>query len=129
MPEDPIFQLVFPQAEMLSVQDFGDVRNALVSPDSTRVGVRSVAERIRASLNPQPAGQRQDNVPIFNGQRMEGMQHKYRNTVLFFPMEVGEISIESIAVCSYDLRGNTATPTARTAFVGRSSLQWDQTSK
>ena len=38
-------------------------------------------------LNPHPAGQMDLNVPVVNGKRYNGMQHKYRETVLFFPSQ------------------------------------------
>jgi KamA family protein len=37
------------------------------------------------SLNPHPAGQMELNVPRLDGKPLSGMQHKYRETVLFFP--------------------------------------------
>ncbi|MCA8919322.1 MAG: lysine 2,3-aminomutase, partial [Planctomycetes bacterium] len=43
-------------------------------------------KRIQYSLNPHPAGQKSLNVPHENGEPVPGMQHKYRETVLFFPM-------------------------------------------
>jgi KamA family protein len=46
-----------------------------------------VIERIRRSLNPHPAGQLELNVPRVNGEPQPGMQHKYRETVLFFPSQ------------------------------------------
>jgi hypothetical protein len=91
VPEDPIFQLVFPQPEMLSKDDFNAVWDVMASPRTTRVAVREEAERIRSTLNAHPAEQREKNIPIMDGRRMEGIQHKYRNTVLFFPAEVGSL--------------------------------------
>jgi KamA family protein len=40
---------------------------------------------IRSRLNPHPSGQLQLNVPVENGTELPGMQHKYRETVLYFP--------------------------------------------
>ena len=37
------------------------------------------------SLNPHPSGQLTHNVPTLDGRRLQGMQHKYRETLLFFP--------------------------------------------
>jgi Lysine 2,3-aminomutase len=37
-------------------------------------------------LNPNPAGQ-EHNVPVIDGIKLHGMQHKYRETVLFFPSQ------------------------------------------
>jgi KamA family protein len=36
-------------------------------------------------LNPHPAGQMELNVPRLEGEVLRGLQHKYRETVLFFP--------------------------------------------
>jgi hypothetical protein len=88
VPEDPIFQLVFPQPEMLSKDDFNAVWDVMASPRTTRVAVREEAERIRSTLNAHPSEQREKNIPTMDGRSMEGIQHKYRNTVLFFPAEV-----------------------------------------
>ncbi len=41
---------------------------------------------IRMSLNPHPAGQ-QANIPEINGKKLEGSQHKYKETILFFPKQ------------------------------------------
>jgi KamA family protein len=38
-------------------------------------------------LNPHPAGQLSLNVPRVDGRALPGMQHKYRETVLFFPTQ------------------------------------------
>ena len=43
--------------------------------------------RIRWDLNPQPAGQLEHNVPREDDEKLDGMQHKYRETVLFFPSQ------------------------------------------
>ncbi len=83
IPDDPMFRLVFPQAGMLTESDF-----ALMA-DATRRGdkqeIRKVAADIRQRLNPHPAGQRGLNVPHLKDEALEGIQHKYRETVLFFP--------------------------------------------
>jgi KamA family protein len=41
---------------------------------------------IRMKLNPNPAGQ-EKNIPMVDGIKLHGMQHKYRETVLFFPSQ------------------------------------------
>ena len=38
-------------------------------------------------LNPHPAGQREFNIPSEEDEVFEGLQHKYRETVLFFPSQ------------------------------------------
>lgn len=86
IPNDPIFQLTFPQKEMLSPEHFLQV-SALVSKDSCEDELKDVVNSIRKQLNPHPSGQRELNVPNENGKLIPGMQHKYRETVLFFPTQ------------------------------------------
>jgi L-lysine 2,3-aminomutase len=83
IPHDPIFQLVFPQPGMLSEQDERDLAR-LSGPDTTQE-LRLLIGRIRAQLNPHPSGQQEHNVPTVDGVALPGMQHKYRETVLYFP--------------------------------------------
>lgn len=42
-------------------------------------------QKIRLQVNPHPAGQLSDNVPIWQGRRLEGVQHEYRETVFYSP--------------------------------------------
>jgi KamA family protein len=46
---------------------------------------KELIRNIRFELNPHPAGQLEKNIPTLNGQEVQGIQHKYTNTVLFFP--------------------------------------------
>lgn len=49
---------------------------------------RSLASSMRAvqqRLDPHPAGQVDLNSPIEDGREVRGVQHKYGQTVLFFP--------------------------------------------
>ena len=52
-----------------------------------RVRLRDAVQPIRDTMNPHPAGQKQLNVPTVAGEELPGMQHKYRETLLFFPAE------------------------------------------
>ncbi len=84
IPEDPFFILNFPQAEMLKPHHFTAVADALkqgVGPKE----LLNVANAVRYDLNPHPAGQLQHNVPMLDGAAVQGVQHKYKETVLFFP--------------------------------------------
>src|SRR5690606_31217818 len=81
---DPIFRLTFPQKEMLTAHDFEVMRDALQS-GTERDALKEIADGIRMSLNPHPAGQMELNVPSINGERLPGVQHKYEQTLLFFP--------------------------------------------
>ncbi len=86
VPEDPMFQLTFPQPGMLDKEDFEAMRD-LIRRGASREEILAKANEIRFKLNPHPAGQMTHNVPEMDGQRLWGMQHKYRETVLFFPAQ------------------------------------------
>jgi KamA family protein len=47
--------------------------------------ILSSARQIQMQMNPHPAGQMELNVPSEDGNVLKGMQHKYDETVLFFP--------------------------------------------
>lgn len=83
VPDDPIFQLTFPQPGMLREDELARVIELLECGDRTQLSLE--VSRIRASLNPHPGGQRSLNVPELDGTGLEGTQHKYSETVLFFP--------------------------------------------
>jgi KamA family protein len=99
VPEDPIYQLTFPQPEMLSKPDL-ERMTALIDAGRPREEIRQAAREIQLRLNPHPAGQVQLNVPTLDGQRLPGVQHKYRETALFFPSQ-GQTCH---AYCSYCFR-------------------------
>ena len=84
IPDDPIFQLTFPQKGMLADEDFDVVYN-LIKKAASKEEVQAAAREIQYKLNPHPAGQMQMNVPKMDDEPIPGMQHKYRETVLFFP--------------------------------------------
>lgn len=86
VPDDPMFCLTFPQREMLIPEHFNEIENLLLRNEN-KERINQSANRIRYQLNPHPAGQLEHNVPTLNGQRLSGMQHKYRETVLFFPSQ------------------------------------------
>lgn len=81
---DPIFQLTFPQRGMLEDDQYARVRDA-IERDADKAELDAVVNDIREELNPHPAGQMTHNVPHVDGEPIPGMQHKYRETVLFFP--------------------------------------------
>ncbi len=85
IPADPLFQLTFPQPGMLGVAEFERMAAALKSGDKHTI--QATANAIRAGLNPHPAGQQVLNVPHLAGEPLAGIQHKYRETVLFFPSQ------------------------------------------
>ncbi len=86
IPADPIFQLTFPQRGMLAPEDYDRMAEALMR-EAERSEIQAIANDIREKLNPHPAGQQEMNVPMLDGEPLPGMQHKYRETVLFFPCQ------------------------------------------
>ncbi len=82
--DDPIFHLTFPQKGMLPPEEFDKMAEALKS-GKKRMELKAIANEIREKLNPHPAHQMQMNVPELNGEVLPGVQHKYRETALFFP--------------------------------------------
>lgn len=86
IPADPIFQLTFPQRGMLAPEDYDRMAEALMR-EAERSEIQAIANDIREKLNPHPAGQQEMNVPMLDGEPLPGMQHKYRETVLFFPSQ------------------------------------------
>jgi len=86
-PDDPIYRLVFPQADMLPADDVARMADLLRSGASS-LELNAAAGQIRARLNPHPAGQMELNVPkLANEEPVPGLQHKYRETVLIFPKQ------------------------------------------
>jgi KamA family protein len=86
VPDDPIYTLTFPQKEMLLPHHYERMER-LVKSQAPKDEIKAAANEIRLELNPHPAGQLEHNVPIFEEERLFGMQHKYRETVLFFPSQ------------------------------------------
>ena len=86
IPRDPVFQLTFPQEGMLSTEDFDCIRS-LIEAEAPDARIGQAVDQIRLGLNPHPAGQMELNIPVLDGEPQSGMQHKYRETVLFFPSQ------------------------------------------
>ncbi|AFN74133.1 lysine 2,3-aminomutase related protein enzyme [Melioribacter roseus P3M-2] len=85
IPDDPIFTLTFPRAEMLRQEHYKEVEKLLDS-NAPQEEIKETVKNIRWELNPHPAGQKY-NVPKIDGIELTGVQHKYRETVLFFPSQ------------------------------------------
>nr|BFE84099.1 hypothetical protein GCM10020093_067000 [Planobispora longispora] len=86
VPEDPIYRLVFPQADMLPEADVTRLAGLLRS-GAPNAQIQAIATEIRMRLNPHPAGQLELNVPKVGTEPLPGTQHKYPETVLFFPKQ------------------------------------------
>lgn len=85
-PDDPIYRLVFPQADMLPAEDIEPIA-ALLSRGVPDREVQAAAHAVRMRLNPHPAGQLALNVPELADEPLPGVQHKYPETVLVFPKQ------------------------------------------
>ena len=100
IPNDPIFVLTFPQKGMLKPGHFEKMSNALKN-NMDKQEITNIANEIRLQLNPHPAGQMELNVPTLkDGTKLYGMQHKYKETCLFFPSQ----SQTCHAYCSFCFR-------------------------
>lgn len=82
--DDPIFKLNFPHRDMLVEEHYDKIQWGRRSGDPEVL--RHIVREIRLSLNPHPAGQTLYNIPRdIDGVPIEGLQHKYNRTVLYFP--------------------------------------------
>ena len=86
VPDDPMFKLTFPQKEMLIPKHYEEMKS-VIKNGADKAAIKEAANKIRLTLNPHPAGQLEHNVPMIEGEKLFGMQHKYRETVLFFPSQ------------------------------------------
>lgn len=100
IPNDPMFVLTFPQKGMLKPNHYDQMSIALKN-NSDKKEIANIANEIRLQLNPHPAGQMELNVPTLkDGTKLYGMQHKYKETCLFFPSQ----SQTCHAYCSFCFR-------------------------
>ena len=84
--DDPMFILNFPQKSMLSPSQFKNL-SAMVKNQVSKADLAKHISELRLNLNPHPAGQMEYNVPTLQGKSLTGIQHKYRETMLFFPSQ------------------------------------------
>ncbi len=85
-PADPIYRLVFPQADMLPPEDVAPIADMLAR-DVPEQEIQAAAHAVRMRLNPHPAGQLLLNVPALADEPLPGVQHKYSETILVFPKQ------------------------------------------
>lgn len=84
---DPMFILTFPQKGMLTASHYEEMSSALKDGKDKKT-IQTIANKIRYQLNPHPAGQLEHNIPqLKDGTKLYGMQHKYKETILFFPSQ------------------------------------------
>lgn len=82
---DPIFTLNFPRRGMLEKKHYAAIEK-LLDEGADKATIDKKVQQIRMSLNPNPAGQ-EHNVPYLGEIKLKGIQHKYPETVLFFPSQ------------------------------------------
>ena len=82
---DPIFKLTFPQKDMLTLAHYQTAHNAVYSPSMNATEKAKQIYKIQMALNPNSSAQKALNVPVIDGKPVPGIQHKYAETVLFFP--------------------------------------------
>ncbi|GAA4106959.1 lysine 2,3-aminomutase [Actinomadura miaoliensis] len=85
-PDDPVYRLVFPQPDMLPADDVAHLSD-LLRRDAPKAEIDAAAHAVRMRLNPHPAGQMELNIPSFGDGKIPGLQHKYDETVLYFPKQ------------------------------------------
>lgn len=85
VPNDPMYTLTFPRREMLRPDHYFLIEE-LIDSGASDVKLKEAVHEIRLELNPHPSNQ-MDNRPVINGLPLKGIQHKYRETVLFFPAQ------------------------------------------
>lgn len=84
VPDDPMYRLTFPHRDMLFENEFAELHR-MVSNGEPEAVIERTIRSIRMRMNPHPAGQMTHNIPTMDGVALHGLQHKYRETVLFFP--------------------------------------------
>lgn len=85
-PDDPIYRLVFPQADMLPPEDIMPIA-AMLARGAPEAEIQAAARAVRMRLNPHPAGQLALNIPALADEPLPGVQHKYPETILVFPKQ------------------------------------------
>ena len=109
---DPFYRLVFPTMDMLSDEHQAILVEARDSEDPIKL--MEAVSTIREDLNPHPAGQKELNAAKPGMEDLTGVQHKYSETVLFFPA-AGQTCH---AYCTYCFRW--------AQFIGDSDLRFAQ---
>lgn len=83
---DPMYTITFPQKKLIARKHF-DLISSLLNSSTDDSVINKAVEGIRLGLNPHPAGQLECNIPELDGNRVDGIQHKYRETMLVFPAQ------------------------------------------
>jgi len=84
--EDPLFTINFPQKKLLDPKHFQQISD-LLTAGADKFAMNRTVDGIRLALNPHPAGQLDYNIPELEGSKVNGIQHKYKETMLVFPAQ------------------------------------------
>jgi KamA family protein len=84
VPDDPIYRLTFPHRDMLPAKEYEQLRD-LVLYKKDEAALARLVHAIRMRMNPRPAADMAQKGPRVNDAPLKGLQHKYKETVLFFP--------------------------------------------
>ncbi len=84
--DDSMYILNFPQKDMLLPAHYEKI-SELIRSGAEKKEISRAANAVRLQLNPHPAGQMEHNVPELSGEKLIGVQHKYKETMLFFPTQ------------------------------------------
>ncbi len=82
---DPVYILNFPNKNMLKPERYFQLKDAIEMRRPQRE-IDALIMKIRMEMNPHPA-QQMTNVPVLDGEELKGVQHKYRDIILFFPSQ------------------------------------------
>ncbi len=83
---DPVFNINFPQKKLMDRKHFNLISDLVKSSVDDSIISRAV-DSVRLGLNPHPAGQLECNIPELDGKKVDGIQHKYPETMLVFPAQ------------------------------------------
>jgi L-lysine 2,3-aminomutase len=82
---DPLYILNFPNKNMLKQEHYEKLKYSIDNNHATSK-INQLILDIRMDMNPHPARQ-MTNIPVLDGEQLKGVQHKYRDIVLFFPSQ------------------------------------------
>ncbi|WP_445945887.1 KamA family radical SAM protein [Shewanella sp.] len=99
IPNDPMFRLLFPMSGMIGEKNFERL-SYLLEHECDKWVIQDAVDSIREGLNPHPSGQMTKNRPSIGENQLQGFQHKYPETLLFFPSQAQYCH----AYCSYCFR-------------------------
>lgn len=85
-PDDPIFRLIFPNRKMLPPNLYLDAERIYLNQQSGK-DIRPEVELLRRTLDPYLDDKPQRNRPIDEDGPIDGLMHKYPDSVLFFPSQ------------------------------------------